>query len=247
LVQRDWNDQERIEGKIDTSFDYSSYYVGTGATGTLGDHFIYSAEGVYEGGHTLSNSFTISGVAGILEPVDQTRDPIEAAAGDFRLDYVPGDLHKSRVSGEVILASGGPDRGTTTNTFNGNAPNTTDQAFNAFGLINTGLAFSPNISNIAVFRVGASTFPMPDSQRFSRLQIGTDFFVYDKMRVHAPIVEATNNGAYLGVEPDLYLNWQITSDITLAVRYGVFFPCAHAIVGNTDPRQFFYTGVTFAF
>ncbi len=28
---------------------------------------------------------------------------------------------------------------------------------------------------------------------------------------------------YLGWEPDFYLNWQMTSDFTFVVRYGLFF------------------------
>ena len=31
---------------------------------------------------------------------------------------------------------------------------------------------------------------------------------------------------YLGVEPDVYVNWQVTSDVTVALRYGVFVPAS---------------------
>ena len=50
----------------------------------------------------------------------------------------------------------------------------------------------------------------------------------------------------LGSEPDFFLNWQITSDVTLALRYGIFFPGA-AIISDDKPRQFFGAGVTYAF
>jgi hypothetical protein len=58
--------------------------------------------------------------------------------------------------------------------------------------------------------------------------------------------EPTNADHYLGVEPDLYINWQVTNDFSLAVRYGVFFP-GSAFEPNDDVRQFFYAGVTYAF
>lgn len=246
LVQRDWAKEDRLTGKIDTKYDYDSYYIGAGATGNLGDHFVYSLEGAYEGGAALSNSFVVS-PAGILLAIKQTHDPVTAAAADMRLEYLPGDSRRSRFAGEVILATGDPDRGTTTNTFNGNRSGTGDQAFNAFGLVNTGLAFAPQVSNLAVLRLGASTFPLADTYRFNRLQVGVDVFYYNKLRLHGPIAERTNNKAYLGVEPDFYLNWQITSDVTLAMRYGIFFPYDHTIIGAEHNRQFFYTGVTFAF
>ena len=44
----------------------------------------------------------------------------------------------------------------------------------------------------------------------------------------------------------LFRSWQITSDVTLALRYGIFFPGA-AIVSDDKPRQFFGAGVTYAF
>jgi hypothetical protein len=38
----------------------------------------------------------------------------------------------------------------------------------------------------------------------------------------------------------------MSSDVTLALRYGVFFP-GSAIESDEHPRNFFYLGVTFAF
>ena len=62
----------------------------------------------------------------------------------------------------------------------------------------------------------------------------------------APIDEPTFDRSYLGFEPDIFLNWQIASDVTLALRYGIFFP-GSAIVADDDPRHFFGAGVTYAF
>ena len=51
---------------------------------------------------------------------------------------------------------------------------------------------------------------------------------------------------YLGWEPDFFMNWQITNDVTFAVRYGIFYP-GHALVNDEKNRQFFFAGVTYAF
>ena len=62
----------------------------------------------------------------------------------------------------------------------------------------------------------------------------------------AVIDESTTNSRWLGVEPDIYMNWQITSDISLSMRYGVFIP-GDAIVADGKMRQFFFAGITIAY
>jgi hypothetical protein len=42
------------------------------------------------------------------------------------------------------------------------------------------------------------------------------------------------------------MNWQITSDLTLAMRYGAFVP-GDKITSSDKVRQLFFTGVTLAF
>jgi hypothetical protein len=43
------------------------------------------------------------------------------------------------------------------------------------------------------------------------------------------------------------VNWQITSDLTFALRYGVFFPSSNTFGENDDARQFLFGGLTFSF
>jgi hypothetical protein len=74
-----------------------------------------------------------------------------------------------------------------------------------------------------------------------------DLFFYNKLVSDAPIDEETTGSGYLGFEPDLYINWQITSDVTIAFRYGIFFPGSGIIDAHDDTRQFFSAGVTYAF
>lgn len=248
LIQRDYNDMDTLDlGLIQTDYDYNSWYFGIGSTGALGPNLRYGIEFVYEGGTTLSNSFEASSAGGLF-PIEQTEDKISAGALDLRLDYFLNDRRQTRLSFEFLAATGDKDRGSSTNTFNGNASGTDDHGFNAFGLINTGLALAPDPSNLMLIRLGAATLPLPDHAAFSRLQIGFDFFIINKLQAEAPIDQITSSEhRFLGVEPDFYINWQISSDLTLALRYGVFFPNSDAFGSNDDPRHFFYGGLTFSF
>jgi hypothetical protein len=245
LAQQDHNQADfRSIGFVDTSYEYNSYYVGVGSAGAIGGRLRYGVEAAYEFGDTLSNSFDLQGFG--IVPVEQTEDDISAFALDARLDYFFPDARQTRLSGEIILATGDTDRGHTSNTFNGNEPDTTDNAFNAFGLLNTGLAFAPDVSNIVIVRGGVQTFPFAGVRALERLQVGADLFFYSKFYEGAPIDETTGSERFLGWEPDVYLNWQVTSDVTLALRYGVFFPSEDNFALD-DARHFFYGGVTFAF
>jgi hypothetical protein len=251
LVQRDHNDDDPlVQGPVVTEFEYDSYYLGVGSAGSLGNRWLYSVEAVHEGGEGLSNSFQGGGI--FIEPIPQTEEDIDAWAANLRVDYLLADVRRSRFTGEVIVASGDDDRIlSTSDTFGGNTPGTDDEAFNGFGLLNTGLAFAPQTSNLTSLRLGASTFPFGDGGGvMSRIQVGTDWFVFYRTDSDAvidePLLEGSDGEAYLGWEPDLFLNWQITSDLTLSVRYGVFFP-NDDVFESDEPRHFVYTGVTYAF
>ena len=78
------------------------------------------------------------------------------------------------------------------------------------------------------------------------MQLGTDLFVFNKLDRDGGIDEPTHTGRFLGWEPDIYLNWQITSDVTFAARYGVFFPDP-STVDTDQSRQFLFLNVTYSF
>jgi hypothetical protein len=244
LFQRDYNRPESLYTHVlPTRYRYNSYYAGVGINGPIRDSLLYAVEGCFEGGRGLSNSFNPAN----SEPVTQTADPIEAYAGKARLDYLPGDVHRSRLSIEGIISSGDHDRINTSGTFGGNRPNTGDHAFNALGDSDTGLAFGTSVSNLMLLRLGASTYPFAEKGPFGQLQSGVDLFFFAKTQETAPIDEATLNSRYLGFEPDLFLNWRPTDDVTLVLRYGLFVPGDAIPEGQPNfVRQFFYAGVTYA-
>jgi len=246
LFQQDYNNDETLNVvPTTTKFSYNSHYVGVGSTGSLTDKLLYASEFVYEGGEGLSNAYEIN--PPFISSVPQTSNDIEAYAADMRLDYLFNDPYRTRLSAEVIATSGDENRGqSSSNTFGGSKPGTKDRAFNAFGLPNTGLAFAPTASNLLIGRGGVSAFPLSDFSLFRRMQMGADAFVFFKTVDDAPVDEPTRSNSYLGWEPDVFINWQVTSDVTFAARYGIFMPSDDAFESDT-PRQFFSIGLTFAF
>jgi hypothetical protein len=231
-----------------TRFDYDSTYWGIGSTGQLPvPGLVYAAEFVWESGTSISNSFDNSLLPlGVLGR-EQTYDDIEAWAAIVTLSYYLGDDARTELEFETILASGDDDRFLdTSNTFGGNEPGSTDRAFNAFGFANTGLAFAAPVSNIMLYRLGGSTYPLRQSELFRRLRFDLDLFFFNKLDPDAPLDQPTTDHRWLGFETDISADWRVTSDVSIFVRYGVFFP-GSGIDGDDDARHFFFSGVSYSF
>lgn len=245
LVQRDFNEDRELSlagGSV--QFEYNSYYLGLGSVGNLTDQLRYTAELVYEGGRTYSGPFTPldSPTGEIL----QTKEQIQAWAAQTSLEYLFADPYKSRASATFIIASGESDRLGSSDTVGGVAPGQRDHAFNALGLVSAGYAFAPQVSNLTVLKLAASTFPFAPRQGVpSRLQLGGEVLFYGKTLDKAPIDETTTDNRYLGTELSPYLNWRIKEDLTFQFRYGIFFP--GEAIPSDGTRQFVYTSLTYSF
>lgn len=221
------------------SFNYSSRYVGIGSKGALpGGQFTYQVELVGEWGKTYSETATTS------------RDRIRATALDLSAEYVFTGATTPKVIAEYIYATGDSDhRLSSSSTIGGNLIGTKDHAFNAFGYRDTGLAFAPRMSNIHMFMVGGSFYPLEHIEQFEKMEIGSKVFLYRKDAKAGPTSDttATNNARFLGSDWDVFCNWRLTSDLAWTVRYGVFFPGSAYDGGDKTCRQFFYTGVVLSF
>ena len=247
LTQEDQNDENfAVIGAappIAARFEYDSTYIGVGSTGKLMPRLLYTAEFVYEMGQGLSDP--IDPAFPVARP--QALEDVEAWAALLNLSYLFRDPHLSRVDFTSVFASGDDDRLLdTSNTFGGNLTGSKDRSFNAFGYVPSGQAFGAPLSNLMMFRVGASTFPLREQEMFKRLQVGIDVFIFNKMDRNAPLDEATNASRYLGFETDVYANWRILSDVALNLRYGVFFP-GEGIRADKDERHFLFAGITYSF
>ncbi len=218
-------------------YEYTSRYVGLGSKGTLlSPQSHYLAEIVGEWGKSYPDGVTAG------------REDICAMALDVQLGYNFQVPTQPRISLEYLFATGDKDRRTSaTATVGGNRAGTNDNAFNALGFRDTGLSFAPRISNLHMYAVGASFFPLEKHKLFRKMEVGTRAFFYHKATGGGPISDttATKTSQWLGWEWDIYADWRITSDLTFTVRYGSFFP-GNAFEDRTC-RQFIYTALTYSF
>ncbi|MCA8972897.1 MAG: alginate export family protein, partial [Planctomycetes bacterium] len=226
-----------------TRFEYDSFYLGLGSTGPINANTAYHVELVHEFGTGRSTTFNPNNG----NPIPQTEEDISAWAAVAGITFLPHDESQSRFEFELIAASGDDDRLDASNTFGGNLPGTDDNAFNAFGFLDTGLALGPDPSNLISFRAGASTNPDLDSELFKNIRVGLDAYLFHKLDADAPLNISTTYDAYIGTELDLSFDWHILSDVTATLRYAIFFPGDALPAAEDDIRQFFYAGVTYAF
>lgn len=218
-------------------YGYDSWYLGVGSQGTLGTpKLTYSGEFIWQTGEGYADIAT----------GPTSKEDIEAFAVDAQVNYFIGGPHKPKLSAEYIYASGDNDRPRPSDTIAGNVFGTNDNSFNAFGFRYTGYSYAPVMTNIHIARLGFGFLPVPDSELFEQLELGVDGFAYFR---------ADNGGASdpsaglgtteLGYEADVHAYWRATSDLSVVVRYGVFFP-GDAYLDGTS-RHGLFTGVTLSF
>jgi hypothetical protein len=84
------------------------------------------------------------------------------------------------------------------------------------------------------------------SSVFRRFRFEVDTYAFFKTDSDAPMTVTTLPGqSYVGLEVDLILQWQLYSDVSFDVQYGIFIP-GEATAGS-DPRHFLYAGVSYGF
>ncbi|MCA9293096.1 MAG: alginate export family protein [Phycisphaerales bacterium] len=247
LAQLDDNDTKRailnVGGvAVPTEFGYDSNYLGLGATGSFDESWVWALEGVYEWGTSTSNPFDYT--TGDLMP--PTRDHINAWAGVGSLTYLFNDEHDSKLHAWVMAGSGDTDRRSGNQTLGGNARNTTDQAFNAFGYVPTGYALAPGLANLLITRIGGST--RLGEAIGPSLRVGADAFLYAKLDADAgATIDTVRGQSFVGGAMDIFAKWHIAPDIELDLRYGMFVPGDAIPDQNDDVHHLVYLGVSYAF
>jgi len=247
--------QPNILGGVPTTFNYDSNYLGVGSVGSIGADIIYRAEFVQQWGTTLSDSlnrnpvFTPETLAGQPLATPQQDTTISAQAGLVGLTWLARDESDFRVDFQLVIGSGDTNRLDSGTTFGGIAPRNIDHGFNSNGFVNTGLALAPFPTNIAVPSLGFSFNPLASIPLFKDLRYGLTGYLFNKLERNAPISVLTRPGVpFIGGEIDQTLDWRISSDLNLNIRYGIFWPHKDAFFpGEGRVRQFFYVGMTYAF
>ncbi len=236
LWQRDHSRDVRRPAAARQRFDYDSFYAGIGSTGEIVSNLSYSAEFVAETGESYSTG------------AFARKNNIAAWAWDMQLEYLFDSTGKPRVGVGYMFASGDSDRlFSPTSTVGGNSRGFKDSSFIGFGYRDTGLSFAPTLSNVHIWRAGASVHPFPDHEALDHFEVGTNWFLYNKHQAHAAVSDplATTRSGYLGWEMDYYANWSISSDLAATARYGVFFP-GDAFADQTT-RTYLLLGLTWNF
>jgi len=223
-------------------FGYDSRYVGAGSRGRFFRRDLqYTCEVVGEFGNSYANQTPDDAVV-------NDRQTVRAWALDAELRYVAPDAHRSQIAVEYLLASGDSDRlFSPTNTLGGNRLHTTDTSFVGWGYRDTGLVLAPQISNLGVVRLGASTFPFNRVAACEQLEAGLDFYLFHKQQAAGAASDnfSIRDHAWLGTEMDFSVNWRLLSDLAWFFRYGIFLP-GEAFLTQKD-RQLVFTGVTLSF
>ncbi len=232
-----WNQDEnpRSIWAGDQGYGYDSVYTGLGSTGQLARYLRYSTEIVYEGGRSYGDHVMFG------------RDPINALGFDALLGYLIPNKYQPYFDAEYMFASGDGDRrGSPIDAVGGNTKGV-DSSFIGFGYRDTGLAFAPRLTNMNIWRAGASVFPFTNAGALRHLQVGTNWFLYARNKAAGAVSDNTadTRSHELGWEMDYYINYQITQELTATARYGVFFP--GDAFSDPDTRTFFLFGITYSF
>ncbi len=237
--------------QVNTEFNYESQYWGGGVNGTLGSDWVYRLEFAVETGTTLTDPIKHDSSL----PPDQlgrkqfTTD-ILAAAGLAGASWLARDATDSRVDLQFLAGSGSTYRLDSGNTYGGIEPGHTDTAFNSLGYVNTGLVFAPDASNMLIPSVAYSLSPFRGNAYFGDTRFSVNAFLYVRQDSNAPISVPVNFGGsnLVGSEYDFNVDWRLMSDLNMSFRYGIFVPNTSIFADvESEPRQFFYVGVTYGF
>lgn len=218
------------------AYRYNSQYIGFGSSGELVKNLRYSTEWVIERGTSYGNDRFLH------------TDDIKAWGFDNLIEYLFDHETKPTIAAEYMFASGDPDRlGSPTNAAGGNRNDHVDNSFIGFGFRDTGLVLAPRLSNIHIWRLGGSFRPLPRVEVAKDLELGTNCFLYAKDQGTGAISDtlADRESSYVGWEMDYYANYRVTSDLSLTVRYGVFFP--GTAYSDQSNRTFLLTGLSWSF
>jgi hypothetical protein len=233
LLQRDYSD-ERPEDVLH-DFTYNNEYFGLGARGKIKSVFSYRIELIKETGK--SRVFATN-----------AKKDISAWAGICGLDYEPAVFTRPAFTFAYAYGSGDPDRVSVTDTQNGNALGK-DKNFLYFGYLPTGYALAPALSNLYFFQWGAALNPWERNSWLKDCRVGVNYYRYFKDKASGGILdpEASSSQKDIGYELDGYINWQVLSDLNMALQYGYFQP-GKAYPDNTnDSEHYFSASATITF
>ncbi len=223
----------------DKLYKYTTFYGGLGFKGSIISGLGYHVEGIYQGG--------TSPISDSVNPEGETAT-IQAFAVFTELKYLIDHPSKVQVSVKYAAGSGDKDR---ENAYlsNGNTYGK-DTLFKSFGLFYRGFSARPEIGNIqlAGLTISGNPFYSLDGESFKHFLFGIQSYSYFKddgvitgsfgisntFDVQDQSVDRYGSDKYLGSTLDMFIRWQISSDLYFAQEFGVFF---HQFDYNGDDKS----------
>lgn len=200
-------------------FHLNTNYTGIGTSYKILPRVNMFMEGVLEGGSTFTDA--------------QRRVDIEASFITMLMLWTPKGANDPLAQFEYGHGSGDDKRASVTDTFGGKRDATTDENFLYFGRLETGVALSPRISNLHMFRLGYQErirLRGPGVRATDPL-LGVKVTEYYKEHQAGAISDPLANGPgkHVGNALDAYVAWRVFSDTAINFQAGHFKP------GNAYP------------
>ncbi|OGH57058.1 MAG: hypothetical protein A3G34_08245 [Candidatus Lindowbacteria bacterium RIFCSPLOWO2_12_FULL_62_27] len=196
-------------------------YFGWVSEGRVTKDLQYWAEYIVERGHTYDSS--VGGVGSKIVGINA-----RALITGMKY-YFSGDL-KPNMFFELVTATGDEDA-TSTNSPQGGSSSGNDSRFNPFGGASLGLAMSPTMTNMTVYKFGASIKPFARSPNKSvqEFSIAPEYYVFRRWTGSKGAAGNDSKIDYqssnrIGDEVDVNFNWRQFSDVTYQLKYGYFHP-----------------------
>lgn len=197
-------------------------YYGWVSEGRITKDLQYWAEAIHEGGKTYSTGTA----ARPSEKID-----IDANLLTTGLKYYFGGDLSPTVFAEWAMGTGDPEATASNSTSGGSAPGTKDSRLNIFGGLSMGVAMSPIMTNMEVYKMGGSIKPFARSPNrlVQDISFNPEYYVF--RRRTGNMGAAGNDGQIqnpktnkIGDEFDFSMSWRLWSDFTYQLKYGHFSP-----------------------
>ncbi len=216
---------------------YDSRYLAFGSEGGLVKDFTYYLEGILQSGSSFDFGSATS------------RSDIEAYAVQLEATWRPEVYHHPTLSAGFFRGSGDVDRVSVVTSAAGNIGGTPDEAFIGQGQFEGGLALTPRLSNIDVYRLGGSYKLKEPPREEDTILLTLQGYFYQKVEPAGPIsnIRATQINSDVGTAVDASLSWKMAHDLTAVFKAGRFFPGDAFPVTNRDPSTILFANLTYSY
>lgn len=232
-----WEKDNTLEVPENDSQDYhyDAQYLGVGIKKEADTGFNYWLELIGETGKSYCRG-------------SREKSEIIAWASDLGLSYSAESFMKPSLSLRYSFGSGDNSRESVTETERGNVYGN-DHNFLYFGKYFAGLTLMPKLSNIHVLGCSLELSPLEKIKWFQEISMGADGYLFFKNTKRGAISDgpATRHENEIGSEFDLFMDWNLTQNLSLGAQYGYFMPGKAYPSYTNDPERYCRFTVAYEF